>query len=274
MPLPPDFQFSQASLQDYVDCPRRFLLRYIRRVAWPAVESEPFLEHERHLALGTAFHRLVWQHLSGVDGERLSRAAGREPELKRWWQAYLAHAPAALPGRLHPEVTLAAPLAGYRLIAKYDLLALDRAGEAVILDWKTGVHRPADGTLRARMQTLVYRYLLVQAGTDLNSAPIEPDRVRMIYWFPEHPDRPAGLPYGRDRYIADHAYLDGLVRRIASLGDREFPRTEDEQRCRFCPYRSLCGRGTEAGETVWEDEEAAATPDLTLDFGQVAEIEF
>ncbi len=81
----------------------------------------------------------------------------------------------------------------------------------------------------------------------------------MIYWFPEHPDRPAGLPYGRDRYIADHAYLDGLVRRIASLGDREFPRTEDEQRCRFCPYRSLCGRGTEAGETVWEDEEAAAT---------------
>jgi hypothetical protein len=45
--LPLDFQFSQGSLQDYVDCRRRFQLRYLDQLAWPAVEAEPLLEHEQ-----------------------------------------------------------------------------------------------------------------------------------------------------------------------------------------------------------------------------------
>ncbi|MCP4541151.1 MAG: PD-(D/E)XK nuclease family protein, partial [Chloroflexi bacterium] len=66
MTLPADFQFSQASLQDYVDCPRRFQLRYVLRVAWPAPEAEPVLENERYLQQGAAFHRLVHQHALGL----------------------------------------------------------------------------------------------------------------------------------------------------------------------------------------------------------------
>ena len=38
MNLPPDFHFSQASLRDFLACPRRFLLRHIQRLAWPAIE--------------------------------------------------------------------------------------------------------------------------------------------------------------------------------------------------------------------------------------------
>ena len=38
--LPPDFHFSQRSLQDYVDCRRRFQLRYLQHLAWPAVEAK------------------------------------------------------------------------------------------------------------------------------------------------------------------------------------------------------------------------------------------
>ena len=54
MTLPPTFQFSQNSLQDYVDCPRRFQLRYLLRQPWPAVESEPLseYEHKDHPLLG------------------------------------------------------------------------------------------------------------------------------------------------------------------------------------------------------------------------------
>jgi len=267
--LPPDFQFSQASLQDYVDCRRRFLLAHVRSVAWPAVESEPFLAHERQMALGTAFHRLIWQHLSGVEPELLSRAAGRKPELARWWEHYQSLGPANLPGRLFPEVTLAAPLAGYRLLAKYDLLALDPAGDAVIVDWKTGGSRPPDDTLRARLQTLVYRYLLVRGGAHLNGGrPVPPARVRLVYWFAEHPDRPANLAYDDARYSADQAYLEGLVHTIAAADTRDFPRTDDERRCRFCRYRSLCGRGEAAAEGAWEDQEDASIPALALDFDQ------
>ena len=57
--LPPTFTFSQSSLQDYFDCPRRFQLRYIEQVAWPAVETEPMLENERRQQAGLHFHRLV-----------------------------------------------------------------------------------------------------------------------------------------------------------------------------------------------------------------------
>ena len=41
-PLPQDYQFSQGSLQDYVDCSRRFQLRYLWMQPWPSlVVDEP-----------------------------------------------------------------------------------------------------------------------------------------------------------------------------------------------------------------------------------------
>ncbi|MCZ7553427.1 MAG: PD-(D/E)XK nuclease family protein [Anaerolineales bacterium] len=39
--LPEGFHFSQTNLQDYRECPRRFKLRYMLGLAWPAIESEP-----------------------------------------------------------------------------------------------------------------------------------------------------------------------------------------------------------------------------------------
>ena len=47
MTLPINFLFSQASLNDYVECARRFQLRYLLEQEWPAVASEPLLERER-----------------------------------------------------------------------------------------------------------------------------------------------------------------------------------------------------------------------------------
>jgi len=67
--LSPSFTFSQSSLQDYFDCPRRFQLRYIEHLAWPAVETEPVLENERRQQEGQLFHRMVQQHLVGLPVE-------------------------------------------------------------------------------------------------------------------------------------------------------------------------------------------------------------
>jgi hypothetical protein len=50
---------SQSSLQDYNDCPRRFELRYLQRLAYPAIETEPALENEKHQREGEFFHRLA-----------------------------------------------------------------------------------------------------------------------------------------------------------------------------------------------------------------------
>ena len=49
MSILPNFVFSQSSLQDYVDCARRFELRYIDELRWPAVVAEPSETHEAHM---------------------------------------------------------------------------------------------------------------------------------------------------------------------------------------------------------------------------------
>src|SRR5512147_1473821 len=88
--LPEGFLFSQSSLQDYADCPRRFQLRYIERLAWPAVESEPALENERRQQDGQLFHRMVQQQRVGLPVERLAPLANT-PDLQRWWENYLGY---------------------------------------------------------------------------------------------------------------------------------------------------------------------------------------
>ena len=79
---------SQSSLQDYNDCPRRFELRYIQHLAYPAVESEPALENEKHQQEGEYFHRLVQQHLIGIPAEQVGKLANT-PNLQRWWENYV-----------------------------------------------------------------------------------------------------------------------------------------------------------------------------------------
>lgn len=281
MPLPSDFHFSQGSLQDFVDCARRFQLRYLERIAWPAVPAEPILDNERHMQQGELFHLLVQQHLVGVPVERLTAMAQGDADLAAWWQAYLAAAPADLPGQHFPEVTLSAPLGESgqrRLVAKYDLIVLTPEGRAVIFDWKTSHHRPPRRWLAERLQTRVYPYLLVQAGIDLNAGrPLAADRIEMVYWFAGFPDQPERFVYSPTQGSADEGYLHALVERIVLLagGEGVWPLTPDETQCHFCVYRSLCERGTTAGrsdEADYRDYEAEIAVDL--DFEQIAEVEY
>jgi len=279
MTLPTDFQFSQGSLQDYVNCPRRFQLRYIQRLAWPAVEAEPALENERHLQQGAAFHRLVHQHVLGLSPEHLSSTITDE-DLSRWWHNYLESGPADLPASRYPEVVLSAPVSGHRLVAKYDLIAVDAGRRAVILEWKTSRKRPQRKWLAKRLQTRVYPYLLVRAGSHLleigNCRSFQPEQVEMLYWFANFPEDPERFPYDAAQYHADGDYLASLVEEIKGLGDDDFPLTTQEQRCRYCPYRSLCQRGTRAGPFDEAEDEPAWGDDfeIALDFEQIAEIEY
>jgi hypothetical protein len=288
--LTPDFAFSQASLQDYVDCRRRFELRYLLELAWPAIQAEPAEEQEIHGRQGELFHRLVQQHQLGIPAERLAgvaSAAGRQlgdDRLSVWWDNYLQAGPPGLPRRRYPELTLSAPLAGYRLLAKYDLLAVEPGTRGVIVDWKTSRARPGPAWLAARLQTRVYCYVLVEAGSALNEGrPWRTDQVEMVYWFANFPDQPERLPYGTREHEANRGVLAELISEIAHASADDFPLTDDVRRCRLCPYRSLCNRGAEAGraelspdspEEPGEIEDAARSWEAGFDFEQVAEIAY
>ncbi len=282
--IPPDFQFSQRNLQDYVDCRRRFQLRYLDHLAWPAVEAEPLLEHEQRMQAGAAFHRLVQRYLIGVPVERLSAmvesGSPSESELQRWWQNYLQHAGAAPAEKTLVEGVLAARIGSYRLLAKYDLIRwdVDRSNTRVtIFDWKTSQRRPPRQWLAERLQSRIYPYLLVQAGSPiLGVDKLSPEQIEMVYWFAEHPREPQRFAYSSEQHQLDHDYLTGLVAEIENLAEGDFHLTSDESKCKFCTYRSLCDRGIAAGlfDPLEIDLESEGVDDFDLDFDQIAEVEF
>ncbi len=271
--LPTDFQFSQNSLQDYADCPRRFQLRYGLKLAWPAVAIEPLEAFEQRQQAGQEFHRLVHRYLLGLPEETLTRSI-RDEDLLRWWRAFLASRPVGA-GTRYPEHTLSAALGPHRLTATYDLI-LVRPGEAIIFDWKTSQHRPKRATLAARLQTRVYRYLLVRAGAGLNAGqPFPPEAVKMLYWFAEDPEHPEYFGYTAEAYAEDEAYLTRLMQAAAEIGSDVLPPTENPQLCRFCAYRAYCDRGTQAGHLDELDMDEEALWDFALpELEQIAEIEF
>ncbi len=285
MALPPEFHFSQGSLQDYVDCPRRFQLRYLMRLAWPAPVAEPLLTYEQHVRDGEAFHRLVHQHLLGLSADRLSLCVQPEQEdLCRWWANYLRAGPEGLPGSRYPELGLSAALGdgSHRLSARYDLVIFNPGQEVVIFDWKTAAARPRRSTLALRLQTRVYRYLLVRAGSALNGyLPLAPEQVRMVYWFAEFPADPETLDYDALQFAADEAYLLELLHQIGAGGDRDLDTAADARACVYCVYRSLCERGTRAGDVAGarEDLDEADGPGTdslgtAIGYEQISEIAF
>lgn len=262
------FTFSQSSLQDYVDCARRFQLRYIERLQWPAIETAPVLENERRQLEGQQFHRMVQQRIIGLPAEKLARMAGSD-NLVRWWDNFLAHGPNLEGFKLYPELTLSAPIEKHRLVAKYDLVAVSPE-KALIFDWKTYHKRPKDEWMSARLQTKVYRALLVAAGSHLNGGKsFTPEQIEMTYWYADFPSEPATFPYTTKQHKRDWVNLFGLVSEIDAK--QSFPLTDDEKKCAYCPYRSFCDRGVAAGAADDVDTELLT---LDIDIEQIQEIEF
>ncbi len=270
--LPTPFTFSQSSLQDYFDCPRRFELRYIEKLDWPAEEAEPALENERRMADGNFFHRLAQQFLLGLPANKLARLA-TSPDLSRWWNnfAQTFSSPSDL-GSLHPEIVLSAPIGNHHLLAKFDLIAV-RDGQAAIYDWKTYHKRPKDEWMAIRMQTRVYRYLLARAGAHLNGgSSLSPASIQMIYWYADYPSEPATFRYDEAQFKRDEAAIEKLVGEIEAL--EKFELTNDEGKCRYCPYRSYCNRGKTAGDWREAEAESEAYESFEINFEQIAEIAF
>jgi predicted RecB family nuclease len=274
MILPSSFHFSQNNLQDYVDCPRRFELRYIQKLRWPALATEPVLEQERRMEMGKQFHLLVQQDILGISRPVLTEQAENQG-LETWWSHYLDRDPlASLPPKRMAEYLLSAPLAGFRLLAQYDLIAVDPGNAAVIVDWKTSQRKTQRSILQKRLQTRIYPFLLVESGAYLfENQKILPEQIKMIYWFTEFPGEPEVFNYDSKRYAEDRSYLTSLVSEISSRSAGQFGLTSDERKCNYCVYRSLCERGGRAGniQDSEEDEDLSPVSGINLDFEQIGE---
>src|SRR4030042_284038 len=219
MTLPEGFLFSQSNLQDYVDCQRRFQLRHVLHLAWPAVEAEPYLENERMMDQGAIFHKIVRQHLIGVSESQISHSITSNEVMQVWWSHYIKSTKTGnleiiseLGSQHFEEITLSIPVGGFRLIAKYDLLIIQPDGKLIILDWKTSKNHPKRKWLADRLQTHVYPFVLTGAVSGLiGGSPLEPSQIEMIYWFTNYPEQPQHFPYSESNYREDGRGLGNLI---------------------------------------------------------------
>jgi hypothetical protein len=275
MSLPPDFKFSQNNLQDFLDCERRFELRYLLKIKWPSPQTDAILETERRLLQGNRFHKMIEQFLSGITPEAITPSSD-EIDLSRWWENFIRFFPTySLSGSLLSEYTLGAPFNNFRLVAKFDLLAIEDHNKLTIMDWKTSLRRTSRVRLKERMQTRVYLFLLVLAGNTLiSNTSMQPDQVELIYWFAEHPDKPEIFRYSREQYLADEEFLSDLLFRIQKIKPSGFQLTSDEKKCIYCRYRSLCNRGAKAGAWQEMDEGEDISLDKSFDPDQIGELAY
>ncbi|MGI5915656.1 MAG: PD-(D/E)XK nuclease family protein [Anaerolineae bacterium] len=274
--LEPGHLFSQHSLNTYLRCPQRFLLKYIDRQPWPMPEDDDPEAYDRHLERGRIFHQWVARSHLGLDMEPIV-AGSDDGLLQRWWRAYKGYNLDALPTEVREaELALVVPLGDYRLYARYDLLALDCGGDAVIVDWKTLETVPSSRTLRQRVQTRVYLYTLLAAGHVLTGGiPIQPERASMVYWFSNHPERTEVVRYSTRAFQQDARDLRRLVETLASQPREAFHLTDNERECVRCNYRTLCHRaeGPLPQDEVtdgWLDEDI----DFDIDVSAAAELDY
>jgi RecB family exonuclease len=280
------FEFSQSSLQDFDDCPMRFYLRCIKRLAWPAVKAEPVVEHEKNMRRGQRFHRMVHQYLAGIPSDLIYKMAEADEDenILPMWQNFTTNIPPQLNGQRQVEVYVSAPFEGYRLAAVYDLILTRPDGKIIIFDWKTSLRRPNPTSLRRRLQTRVYPYLMTIAGREFNhGCPPEPEQIDMIYWFAGPEQGAETIRYHNPQYQDDGSFLAAMVCEIDRLLNQNAPpedlfgRSDDDKKCRYCQYRSLCERGEAAGDfsdALDDDFSETDRVDLDFSFDQIGEIGF
>ncbi len=255
-----DIRLSATSIRDYLDCARRFQLRYILEQPWPAAKNEPLLEYELSRQRGAQFHRLLERYYLGVDARTLSDMI-TDPVIRGWWQIHQDQQPVDVvtSERILPEKLFQAKLDDYVLTAFLDLVVIGTDDTVTIIDWKTTHREPNPQEWSSSIQTLVYLYVVGEKIAALQNHSVRLSDIKMLYWFVEHPKQPVLINYGDIQHEQAKSKLRGLLQplsdRLKAESNIEWPKTPDIKKCKFCVYRSLCDRGVR--------------PEATLDFDEV-----
>jgi CRISPR/Cas system-associated exonuclease Cas4 (RecB family) len=246
--IPEGFIFSQSSLQSYLNCPRQFDLRYLKKLAWPAQKYADTEKYELDLAAGQTLHQAIQRYLIGFDEGLILEGlkAGSDTRIPIWFNnfrsrlGYLKDKAAFI-----AEVPVSISFEQFWLTAKFDYLSLENE-QASIFDWKTSAKKPRKAQLQQSMQTKVY--LTVAQGSRKG---LEITVPKMRYWEANFPD--LDFTFAPDEAAMNrHAVeLKALISEIST--QTELARTKVIGRCVYCKYRSYCNRGTMPGESASDE---------------------
>lgn len=226
---------SRARLVDFLDCPRRFELRYLRQLAWPTapLDEETAVSRQN----GQQFHNLLERHFLHLptDSDNLP------PTIANWYSTF-QQSQAMLPaGDYLPELTLTVPIGDHFLTGRFDLLVQEENGRLHLFDWKTGRPR-SEAALRADWQTRLYLAMVVESGHAIRKA-IAPEKVSITYWYVEESHAPRHIRYDAAWHKRNWAEIEGVVADInGRLSTEEWEQTPNLDHCRRCAYQIYCHR--------------------------------
>jgi hypothetical protein len=275
MLLPNNFLFSSNNLQDYLDCPRRFELKYILKQSWPAVSSLPVQEMEYKIRIGTQFHKVIHQYLAGIPAPDLEIFI-QDGEIKNWFAVTQKYIEPLLKHPFLSEYSVIAPINGFHLVAVFDFISYQNDNKIVISDWKTTSRKPRRELFTQSVQTILYPFIAFEARNQIfsGSESLNQEDFSLEYFFPAFPDETISVDFDKNIYTANQVVILSLLNEINKKESGSFEKTSNEKRCAFCQYRSLCERGIQAGKL--DDESIMESHSFleNLDFEQIDEIPF
>ena len=266
--------FSASMLQDYVDCQRRFELKYIRKQSWPSIPVEPILELEDLIVRGRQFHLLAHQFFAGVPLEAIYKAIN-DTILREWFNRFVGFYDRKAWKQNLSEMKITSHLNQHRLIAVYDLVVQTNEGRIAIFDWKTSLHPPNQELLRLKIQSSIYPFILFENLQSLfpSTAKSGDPALSMTYWYPAFPDTLISFEYNQENHHENCESLQKLLDEIQDkIQNMQFHKTDKLKLCKYCQYRSLCDRGIIAGA---RDDMAAdsGSDEIMIDFDELPEID-
>ncbi len=237
---------SRTRIADFLVCRRRFQLRYLTKIPWPATRRDSDTERSRQL--GERFHKVLQRHFLALPvGDEVES----EPLLKYWWRLFRSYEPRIPDGRRLPELSLTVPIGRHGLTGRFDLVIVSEQ-RITIFDWKTFGKARTEEALRRDLQSKIYLALAAESGNLINDN-MRPEEIILIYWFATDPPVERSLDYSQREHTSNWRNMTSIVDEIddqlSTAGT--WPLTDNLEECDRCAFQIYCGRGD--GNPNFED---------------------
>ena len=249
---------SATSLQDFLDCRRRFQLKYIDQISWPQPLNTVNIKQMESMTRGREFHQLMQQHFLGIPDEKLLKSID-DNTLKTWFINTIESEICKIDqAEKLTEYRLSTYISDTLVTGVIDLLISQPDSSLKIIDWKTGLTKPKPQFYVSRIQTRLYPLLLAQSP--LFHARITNkqclDKIEFIYWFTHFPQLPIINQYSPEKFDLDKVYLAELINTIQNTQVNEMKMTANFYTCRTCQFQVYCGRiSSESAQDVFDMDE-------------------
>ena len=224
-------------------------------ISWSVDGSDENMKTKKQ-ELGRLFHLIAERYYNdiptGIEYMTLDNP------LVQWMKSLEEFLPKKEGNQYYPEYELRLNDGKMKLQAKYDLILRKGNGVYMIYDWKTEKKSLTTQKAETRLQTILYRFLLVQLGKGIFGENIDPNRVEMCYWQPSNPKNPIIIHYSDEKYTKDKWLLEKLVEDILAYDFDGINQKQLEKRfCGTCDMEFLCARDQKKrGAHVKEYEDA------------------